>query len=328
MNRLFSRIVIAAIAVLLGLVGFSPSSHPARAAGQALFPVGVAYDPAGGHFLVSSLSQGTITAVKDNGTTQPFVEDAALVSTVAVKVDPQRQRLLVTNASWGLNNNHAEADSVGKIAGLGIYNLLTGKQIAYVDLRALRPDSPHFASDVALDSVGKAYVTDSLSPVIYQVDPNGKASILVEDKRLTSKGRSPISLVYHPDGYLIIGIPDSGALFKISLANPKEFNQIAGIPKFLGVNSMVLMPDGKLAIAQSLGTNSAVFLLGTANSWKTATIKGAFSGGEKPGMVLTLRGADLYALYSPVNILTASNAPSSPEKVDIQRVNFLSGCCS
>src|SRR5258708_29380929 len=250
-----------AIVICLALISLSHASPPVRAAaGQALFPVGVAYDPAGGRFLVSSLSQGTVTAVKDDGTLQPFVEDAALVSTVAVKVDAQRQRLLVTNASWGLNVRGGK-DTLGKLAGLGIYNLLTGKPIAYVDLGALRPDLPHFASDVALDSVGNAYITDSLSPVIYQVDPNGKASIFVEDKRLASKGRSPIGLVYHPDGYLIVGIPDSGALFKISLVNPKEFSQITGIPRFLGVNSLVLMPDGKLAIAQSLGTDSAAFLL-------------------------------------------------------------------
>jgi len=324
-NRVFSKIVMA-IVIALGLIGLSPSSSPTRAAEQALFPVGVAYDPAAGRFLISSLSQGTVTAVKDDGTMQPFVEDAALVSTVAVKVDPQRQRLLVTNANWGLNA-HSGKDTVGKLAGLGIYNLLTGKQIAYVDLGTLRPDSPHFVSDVALDDAGNAYVTDSLSPVIYQVDPKGKASIFVEDKRLTSKGRSPISLVYHPDGYFIVGIPDSGALFKISLANPKEFSRVAGVPKFLGVNSMVLMPDGKLAIAQSLGTDSAVFLLNSANGWKTATINGAVSGGEKPGIVLTLRGGDLYALVSPVNILTASNAPSSPEKVEIRKVDFLSCRC-
>ncbi len=289
MNRVFSKIVMA-IVIALGLIGLSPSSSPTRAAEQALFPVGVAYDPAAGRFLISSLSQGTVTAVK------------------------------------GLNA-HSGKDTVGKLAGLGIYNLLTGKQIAYVDLGTLRPDSPHFVSDVALDDAGNAYVTDSLSPVIYQVDPKGKASIFVEDKRLTSKGRSPISLVYHPDGYFIVGIPDSGALFKISLANPKEFSRVAGVPKFLGVNSMVLMPDGKLAIAQSLGTDSAVFLLNSANGWKTATINGAVSGGEKPGIVLTLRGGDLYALVSPVNILTASNAPSSPEKVEIRKVDFLSCRC-
>src|SRR5258708_37247768 len=166
-----------AIVICLALISLSHASPPVRAAaGQALFPVGVAYDPAGGRFLVSSLSQGTVTAVKDDGTLQPFVEDAALVSTVAVKVDAQRQRLLVTNANWGINVD-AGKDTLRKIAGLGIYNLLTGKQVAYVDLEALRPGLPHFVSDIAFDSAGTAYITDSLSPVIYQVDPDGKASV-------------------------------------------------------------------------------------------------------------------------------------------------------
>src|SRR5258708_4252718 len=229
-----------AIVISLALGGFSAAGpRGGGGGGQVFFPGGVFYGRGGARFRVIWWSGGPVTAVKDDGTLQPFVEDAALVSSVAVKVDAQRQRLLVTNASWRLNVRGGK-DTLGKLAGLGIYNLLTGKPIAYVDLGALRPDLPHFARDVALVSVGNAYITYSLSPVIYQVDPNGKASIFVEDKRLTSKGRSPISLVYHPDGYLIVGIPDSGALFKISLANPQEFSQIAGIPKFLGVNSMVL----------------------------------------------------------------------------------------
>lgn len=45
-----------------------------------LAPEGLVYDEANGRFLISSLSEGTVYAVADDGTTTPFIEDPNLIS--------------------------------------------------------------------------------------------------------------------------------------------------------------------------------------------------------------------------------------------------------
>src|SRR5260221_2499523 len=138
MNRAFLKIVIILV-ILVALVDSSLSAYSVWAAGcpnsipivaNDLYPTSIAYDAIGARFLVGSLTSGTITAIKDDGTMQAFVEDAALLSTATIKVDSQRKHLLITNNGGPTNGN----DALGKIAGLGIYYLLTGKQIASTDL--------------------------------------------------------------------------------------------------------------------------------------------------------------------------------------------------
>ena len=57
-------------------------------------------------------------------------------------------------------------------AGLFKYDLATGKLLA----RFFAPtgDGEHALGDLTLDRSGRVYITDSISPVIHTIDPNGK----------------------------------------------------------------------------------------------------------------------------------------------------------
>src|SRR5688572_19320499 len=91
-------------------------------------PEGIEYDAEAGHFLVSSLAEGTVFAVADDGTLTPFVEDENLVSSVGLEVDEEGGLLLVANS------NVAASGVEEPTAGVGIYDLETGVLIQYVDL--------------------------------------------------------------------------------------------------------------------------------------------------------------------------------------------------
>ncbi len=60
-----------------------------------LYPEGIAFDRRNDRFLVSSVSTGTIGAVRYDGTYSPFIQDPALPATVGLTIDEARRRVLV-----------------------------------------------------------------------------------------------------------------------------------------------------------------------------------------------------------------------------------------
>src|SRR5688572_28549228 len=100
-----------------------------------------------------------------------------------------------------------------RLAGVGIYDLKTGKPLSYVDLGPLA-EGPHLMNGIALDPSGNAYITDSFSPVIYKVTAEGSASIFLRDERFAGKAINLNGVVVHPDGYLLVIKKSDGALFK------------------------------------------------------------------------------------------------------------------
>jgi hypothetical protein len=289
-------------------------------------PQGIAYDSTAQRFLVTSLTEGTVTAVTDDGVLHPFIEDTTLISAIAVRVDAPRQRVFVTNADGG-QSVRSSNDTQEKLAGVGIYDLRTGKRLLYVDLGALRPNKPHSAGDIALDDSGNAYVTDSLSPIIYEVKATGEASVFVEDKRLFSTTGSFLGIVYHPDGYLIVGKADDGALYKVPRTNPKLLRQILGLPGFIGITSMILKKDDKLALAQRGGDFAAVFLLASTDAWKTDRIEGARTINTSSSVALTLRDSNVYALYVLPNEQTGPDSPAQFVTYKLLKINILACHC-
>ncbi|MEO1441815.1 MAG: hypothetical protein AAFV33_15565, partial [Chloroflexota bacterium] len=132
-------------------------------------PESIEWDAANGQFLVGSITFGSIFSVQDTGVTMPFIESENLTSTVGIHLDAETNRLLVTNGNIQANVN----ENLPGIAQLGIYDMETREELHFVDLGSLYPDGRHFANDVTVDADGNAYVTDTLSPVIYKVDMDG-----------------------------------------------------------------------------------------------------------------------------------------------------------
>ena len=140
---------------------------------QNLFPEGVVYDKYNNRFYVSSTSNGDIGIVTKDGNYTPFITDPALISTTGLEIDEARKLLYVSNSSDG---------------SVGIYNINTGQRVAFIDLKPLLPSAPVFINDIALDPQGNAYVTNSRTPVIYKIAPDGTASIFYQDAAFASSG--------------------------------------------------------------------------------------------------------------------------------------------
>ena len=190
-------------AVLYSLfISFSSLATSAEAdikfSDQELYPEGITYDVKADQFLVSSMRHGKIGRVGRDGVYHQFISDPKLVSSVGIHIDPGRNLLLVAISDPGVAVG-TKKSTQAKLAGLAVYNLTSGKRLAYHDLGALSAGA-HFANDIAVDTKGNIYVTDSFSPIVYKINQQGKASIFVQSDHFKGEGFNLNGIVYHPDG--------------------------------------------------------------------------------------------------------------------------------
>jgi sugar lactone lactonase YvrE len=248
-----------ALVAIAGLTLMAPSAagatrYPEVVAGHAasLHPEGIAYDPSRRAFLVGSVKHGTVSVVAPDGSTTTLVDDPRLPSTAGVHVDPFRGRILVTYGDIGVADR-TEPNPELRRAGLGIFDLRTGAARHVVDL-AVGP--AHLANNVAVDRAGNAYVTDSASDLIYRVDPAGHASVFVRDARFAPQQPGTIGIngiVWHPDGYLLVGKYDTGTVFRVDTIGRPRVTEVRLDRPLVGIDGIALRGNGTLlAVTNSL----------------------------------------------------------------------------
>jgi sugar lactone lactonase YvrE len=312
--RLWMGIVLIAALAGVPLALAQDGALPDRidVAREGFFPEGIEYDAAGERFLLGSLAEGTIFAVTDDGAIAPLIEDADLLSTVGIHLDVAGGRLLVPNVDRGVQSG---AEPQGPAISLLAYDLASGERLFFTDLSTFDPEAGHFANDVTVDPDGNAYVTDSFSPVIYKVDPEGAASIFLQNDAFASEQFGLNGIDYHPDGYLLVAKADEGALFKVPLDDPEAFSRVELDAPVSGADGIVLRPDGALAV---VGQPQSVFLVRSEDDWATASIVETASL-EQPATTAAIRDGEVYAIFAQ---LSAMGSDDPPDVFPIVRVPF------
>lgn len=312
--RLWMGIVLIAALAGVPLALAQDGALPDRidVAREGFFPEGIEYDAAGERFLLGSLAEGTIFAVTDDGTIAPFIEDTDLLSTVGIHIDVAGGRLLVPNVDRGVLSG---AEPQGPAISLLAYDIESGERLFFTDLSTFDPEAGHFANDVTVDPDGNAYVTDSFSPVIYKVDPEGEASIFLQNDAFASEQFGLNGIDYHPDGYLLVAKADEGALFKVPLDDPEAFSRVELDAPVSGADGIVLRPDGALAV---VGQPQSVFLVRSEDDWATASIVETASL-EQPATTAAIREGEVYAIFAQ---LSAMGSDDPPDVFPIVRVPF------
>ena len=301
--------LLAAAPLLLAQEELLPARIEAER--ENLFPEGIEFDPTSGRFLLSSLAEGDIFVVEDDGTTTRLIEDDDLLASTGLEVDVLTNRLLVANADPGAFNPF----NLKPGASLGIYDLASGQRRHLVDLRDLLPGR-HFPNDVAVDGDGNAYVTDSFAAAVYRVTPDGEASVFAQDERFAGGLLTLNGIVYHPDGYLIVAQAGKGELYKIPLASPERVTSVTLPEPVSGADGLVLHPDGSLIVVS--GSLSTVFRLRSADDWDSASIEGRVKTDE-PATTAAVRDDAVYVLYSRMR---AMNFGQTVTSFPIVRVDF------
>ena len=300
---------VAGVAALaMGLLGFLAScskddettaATPSKITvpQRALSPEGIQYDETNKRFIVSSRTQGRIGTVRDDSTYTQLADDPRLVSTIGLNLDASRQRLLAAVSDIGVNTTRSTATTLRKLAALAIFNPSSGALTSYVDLGALRPALPHFANDIAVDAQGNAYITDSLSPIIYKVDAAGVATVFLENSQLSGgTGFGLNGIVYHPDGYLLTAKTSDGTLYKVPLATPTAFAAVTSSQSLVGADGLLLLDNNTLLVVA--GSQNTVFRMASTDAWTTTRSSGSFATGAVSATTITRRnGSDAFVLY-------------------------------
>ena len=301
--------VVGLLALATGLLGLLPScskdnnstaATPSKITvpQRALSPEGIQYDEANQRFIVSSRTQGRIGTVRDDSTYTLLADDIRLVSTIGLNLDASRQRLLAAVSDAVANtNNRSTPTTLRKLAALAIFNPSSGALLSYIDLGVLRPTQAHFANDIAVDAQGNAYITDSLSPIIYKVDAQGVATVFLENTQLSGgTGFGLNGIVYHPDGYLLVAKSNDGTLYKVPIANPTGFTAVTSSQSLVGADGMLLLDNTTLLVVA--GSQNTVFRMASTDAWATTRPSGSFATGAVSATTITrCNTSDAFVLY-------------------------------
>jgi DNA-binding beta-propeller fold protein YncE len=287
---------------------------------MALYPEGLEYDAANKRFLVTSLHEGTVGTVTADGHYQVLFQDPNMVSAIGIRIDSARDRVLVCNSDPGVSV-HTKKENQGKLAGVAVFQLSSGKLIKYIDLGALSKDGGHFCNDIALDkATGDAYVTDSFSPIIYKIDVNNNASIFLNNDRFVGKGFNLNGIVVK-DNYLIVAKYNDGLLFKVPLADPEKFTEVSIPEKLVGADGLLWASDGSLIVICNMDTNK-VFKLTSTDNWASASVVKTVPTGQ----VFATTGVDIdgsiYVLHAMLHVLFNPESKQQVETFEIHKVTF------
>jgi hypothetical protein len=254
-----------------------------HAAGPEVFPHSGDYDKRTRTFYVGSLKHSTISAVSLDGAVRTVVDDPALVSVSAVHVDADTGRLLASNVDYGLADRSTKATAF-HVAGVGAYDLHTGRRLWYADLGTLVADGKqHLISDVATAPDGTAYAVDELSPTVFRIDGHGHATVFTTSALLAGTVNIPgflsgvgmTAAVWIPGNDLLIA-EAGGVLVRVPLVHPDRASlvRLSG-PLAALTAGITLLPDGSLAAVSSgllTGKPAQVQLVCPSRHWAAATV--------------------------------------------------------
>ncbi len=245
----------------------------------SLHPEGIIYSSITQKTYVGSYYKGKILTVDLHGTMTDFILDASLVAVVGMAIDETNNVLWVCNSDAGISLN-SDVSTTGILAELIAYDLITGAKLKTIDLSGLYPGG-HFLNDLVIDPNGNLYITDSFSPVVYKVDQNDIASILVTNSIFdVPPGAFGLNGIVYQDNYLIVGKSFDGTLYKIPLDAP---NNVQEITLNTGVNSLdgLLLEDDILYLVSNNFTGApfseAVYKIESTDNWTSGNVANTFT---------------------------------------------------
>ncbi|MDX1578375.1 MAG: gluconolaconase, partial [Gemmatimonadota bacterium] len=167
---------------------------------------------------------------------------------------------------------------------------------------------------------GTAYVTDSMTPVIYAVSTEGAVDVLLRDGPL-AEGGFLNGIDFHPDGHLLVALAGARALLKIDL-EPEPTISTVSIPEPFSADGLTLTPEGALIAVATTGDpeapRSEVLRLTSDDGWASASIEDRADAADAATTAAVREGA-VYVLDARFGDMGADEpAPH----FDITRVRF------
>lgn len=292
-----------------GVGGAAPLMDEYVLEDQDLVPESGAFDPVTRSFFVGSETAGSITQVQADGTESIFFEPPANEAwrTLGVAIDMEARRLWVC----------ADGGDLGQ-QEIWVFDLSSGEQTVTLDLATAAAGST--CNDIALDSDGLAYISDSSNPRIYRANAVAEEIEAWADDPVLG-GDGPIFggngiAVTDDDAFILLSKTLAPAvtprLLRVDRNDPTHIIAITTTPEPLtGAADGMSLLDGDLYIA-IVGTGEIV-RLATSDDWSSASISSTMAVAGTS----TVRPAEgaLYAIYSDITASLLGNPVSPPFRI-------------
>ena len=285
------------------------------AGGGFVNPESLSYDAANERFFVSA-GNGRIATVTHDGTYTEFAAAPTEVSSLGIPgngifVDAPRNRVMQVWSGFGAPNNTR--------GFLGIYDLTTGAQTSLIEVPSEATGASdtgrHFLNVIEVDDAGNTYVTDSFSPVVYQIDTSNNVSRFIDDAAAfgTDEGVVGAASLDLLDNRLFVGVGNSGRLFFRDVTDPAGSLSEVAITGTIdpAIDGMEFVDDNTLALM--LNASSKIAFLETTDDWQTATVSNfEFNTpvGSSPTEGVNIDG-NLHVIYSFFGRDFAAGMPGS-----------------
>lgn len=278
----------------------------------ALVPESGSFDPVSRSFYVGSATEGSITEVDAEGAETLFFEPPTDESwrTLGVIVDAQARRLWVC----------AQQESPAVLQQIWGFDLDAGSRSFALELSEVAEAAS--CNDIAIDSEGLAYISDSANPRIYRANADAETIEVWADDPILGGGGAGFGgngiAVTADDAYVLLSktlalMPPRIA--RIDRNDPSRIAEVATDVSPTGADGMSFL-DGNLYLADVVG--GEVLRFTSDDDWASARAT-ATPVAQGTSTVRPAEG-DLYAIYSDI---TASlfDEPLSPPfrifKVDL-----------
>jgi len=284
------------------------------------YPEGIVYDSLADAFYVSSARLGTVGKVSRQGNYTQLFADPSLKSTYGLKVHPDGKRLFIC-AGDANYSKFTTPDTRKKMIRLISIELPGGKKLSDVDLSALIPGE-HFGNDLAFDTQGNAYMTDSYAHAIYKITADGKASVFAKDKQFDTKGVGLNGIVYHPGGFLLVDNTNTGRIYKVDINDPQKVQKVNIEPYLLGADGLLLNDNNNLTVVVN-GNTDKIYQFRSTDNWQSAKMTGTTLMVDRftyPSTA-TRRGQDIWIMNAKFSELVDSNSVPS-KKFALQQAVF------
>lgn len=281
------------------------------------YPEGIAYNPGEDVFYVSSMREGSIGQLTMAGDFRPFITDEALISTVGLHFDVRNSILYACVSDVGVSV-HSKAEDQNKIARLVAFGVPSGKRKFMLDLSTLAPDGNHFANDISIDSQGNLYITDSFQPHIIKVSGDGNYSVFASSAMWALEGFNLNGIAVIQDTLLLAAQTNTGALYRVSMAQPQKVQQIA-TPPIVGADGIIVVAPNQVAVISN-GQNKIV-ILETSDNWQSATVVRSIPSTTAFPTTGVMLNGKLWVVNSKLNELFGGLQPWS-ETFEIQTIGW------
>jgi sugar lactone lactonase YvrE len=282
-------------------------------------PEGVAFDPVRAEFYATSVFGGRISAIDgQSGIERTFYKETdPTLAFVGVKVAPALRVVWVCS----IDITSVSAAPTSWVYALKIDRDGNGRLIRRIDLPV-----PFFCNDLALDSRGNVYVTDSAGDAVMRIRPQAlqdqgeRAQVFAKDSLLAKGSTGPgipagmNGIAVTPDDrYLLVAHDMPSRLLRIALDAPSQVSIVSLSGDALGqLPSGAFGPDGiifvrgRLYVVLAAGVQELTF---TDRRYAAATVR---TDSHLPFGLSTAADSyqSLYVIDSEIHVLL--NDPSLP----------------